>query len=82
MTLYEITDNYRNFFDAVEAGEIPREAAACSCPSLLIQGSCAAEGVEDGETADVRLALEKVLLGLNGFPFPRRHWIWQSRRLH
>ena len=26
MTLYEITDNYRNFFDAVEAGEIPEEA--------------------------------------------------------
>ena len=31
-------------------GIVVREAAACSCPSLLIQGSCAAEGVEDGET--------------------------------
>lgn len=28
MTLYEIADNYRNFFDAVEAGEIPEEAMA------------------------------------------------------
>lgn len=31
-------------------GIVVREAAACSCPSLLIQGSCAAEGVEDGDT--------------------------------
>ena len=25
-----------------------KEAAACSCPALLVAGSCAAEGVEDG----------------------------------
>lgn len=31
-------------------GIVVREAAACSCPSVLIKGSCAAEGIEDGET--------------------------------
>ena len=31
-------------------GIVVREAAACSCPSLLIKGSCAAEGIEDGDT--------------------------------
>ena len=31
-------------------GIVVREAAACGCPSLLIKGSCAAEGVSDGET--------------------------------
>ncbi len=31
-------------------GIVVREAAACSCPSVLIKGSCAAEGVTDGET--------------------------------
>ena len=25
-----------------------KEAAACNCPSLLVRGSCAAEGVQDG----------------------------------
>lgn len=29
-------------------GLVVREAAACDCASLLIKGSCAAEGVEDG----------------------------------
>ena len=29
------------------AGLVVKEAAACECPSLLIQGSCAAEGVID-----------------------------------
>ncbi len=29
-------------------GLVVREAAACDCASLLIRGSCAAEGVEDG----------------------------------
>lgn len=29
-------------------GLVVREAAACSCPSVLVKGSCAAEGVEDG----------------------------------
>lgn len=29
-------------------GIVVREAAACSCPSLLIRGSCAAEGIKDG----------------------------------
>ena len=28
MTLYDIADNYRSFFDAVEAGEIPEDAIA------------------------------------------------------
>ena len=31
-------------------GIVVREAAACSLPSLLIRGSCAAEGIEDGVT--------------------------------
>lgn len=31
-------------------GLVVREAAACMCPSLLVRGSCAAEGVEDGVT--------------------------------
>ncbi len=30
------------------SGLVVKEAAACSCPSLLIEDSCAAEGVEDG----------------------------------
>lgn len=30
------------------SGLVVREAAACDCASLLIKGSCAAEGVEDG----------------------------------
>lgn len=29
------------------SGLVVKEAAACSCPSLLVTGSCAAEGVED-----------------------------------
>ncbi|MEG1756820.1 MAG: glycosyltransferase [Oscillospiraceae bacterium] len=31
-------------------GIVVSEAAACSCPSLLLEGSCAAEGVVDGRT--------------------------------
>lgn len=31
-------------------GLVVREAAACACPSLLVEGSCAAEGVTDGFT--------------------------------
>ena len=31
-------------------GLVVREAAACATPSLLVHGSCAAEGVEDGKT--------------------------------
>lgn len=31
-------------------GIVVKEAAACSCPSVLIRGSCAAEGIVDGET--------------------------------
>ncbi len=31
-------------------GIVVREAAACSCPSVLIEGSCAAEGVKDRHT--------------------------------
>ncbi|MEG2524273.1 MAG: glycosyltransferase [Oscillospiraceae bacterium] len=31
-------------------GIVVREAAACYCPSLLLRGSCAAEGISDGET--------------------------------
>lgn len=30
------------------SGLVVREAAACDCASLLVRGSCAAEGVEDG----------------------------------
>ena len=32
-------------------GLVVREAAACCLPSLLVRGSCAAEGVTDGENA-------------------------------
>lgn len=31
-------------------GLVVREAAACMCPSILVAGSCAAEGIEDGFT--------------------------------
>lgn len=31
-------------------GLVVREAAACACPSILVKGSCAAEGVTDGFT--------------------------------
>lgn len=31
------------------AGIVVKEAAACDCPSLLVQGSCAAEGVTHGK---------------------------------
>lgn len=31
-------------------GLVVREAAACALPSVLIKGSCAAEGISDGET--------------------------------
>ena len=31
-------------------GLVVREAAACGTPSLLVHGSCAAEGIQDGET--------------------------------
>ncbi len=32
-------------------GLVVREAAACALPSVLVRGSCAAEDVQDGETA-------------------------------
>lgn len=32
------------------SGLVVKEAAACSCPSLLVAGSCAAEGVTDNDT--------------------------------
>ena len=31
-------------------GIVVREAAACGCPSLMIRGSCASEGITDGRT--------------------------------
>lgn len=31
-------------------GIVVREAAACECPALLIENSCAAEGIENGST--------------------------------
>lgn len=31
-------------------GLVVREAAACKCPSILVEGSCAAEGIENGFT--------------------------------
>lgn len=33
------------------SGIVVKEAAACSCPSLLVRGSCAAEGTAHGENA-------------------------------
>ncbi len=49
-------------------GIVVREAAACALPSMLIAGSCAAEGIGDGETgflveenaASIAQLLEKV----------------------
>ncbi len=38
------------------SGLVVKEAAACDCPALLIENSCAAEGVEDGVSG--LLALE------------------------
>lgn len=32
------------------SGLVVKEAAACSCPSVLVRGSCASEGVEDNQT--------------------------------
>ncbi len=32
------------------SGLVVKEAAACDCASLLVRGSCAAEGIEDGVT--------------------------------
>lgn len=32
------------------SGLVVKEAAACDCASLLVKGSCAAEGIEDGVT--------------------------------
>lgn len=34
-------------------GIVVREAAACSCPALLLKGSCAAEGIVDDDTGIV-----------------------------
>lgn len=31
-------------------GIVVREAAACALPALLVRGSCAAEGIDDGQT--------------------------------
>ena len=53
-------DELRAFYSRADAflfpstfdtnGLVVREAAACGCPSLLIAGSCAAEGIEEGVT--------------------------------
>lgn len=32
------------------SGLVVKEAAACDCPSVLVRGSCPAEGITDGET--------------------------------
>lgn len=32
------------------SGLVVKEAAACDCPSVLVRGSCAAEGIVDGDT--------------------------------
>lgn len=50
-------------------GLVVREAAACATPSLLVRGSCAAEGIIDGETGflcmesahSIATTLEKII---------------------
>lgn len=50
-------------------GLVVREAAACATPSLLVHGSCAAEGITDGETGflcmesahSIAVTLEKIM---------------------
>lgn len=50
-------------------GLVVREAAACATPSLLVRGSCAAEGITDGETGflcmesahSIAATLEKII---------------------
>lgn len=50
-------------------GLVVREAAACATPSLLVHGSCAAEGITDGETGflcmesahSIAATLEKII---------------------
>ena len=34
----------------MDNGIVVREAAACALPALLVRGSCAAEGIDDGQT--------------------------------
>ncbi len=52
------------------SGLVVKEAAACGCPSVLLRGSCAAEGVEDGfsgylsETEDARGVADKLMEAL------------------
>lgn len=51
-------EEVRRFFSAADlflfpstfdtSGLVVKEAAACACPSLLIRGSCAAEGITEG----------------------------------
>lgn len=51
-------------------GIVVREAAACGVASMLIKGSCAAEGITDGHTgiltaADTRAVAEKLEFAIN-----------------
>lgn len=45
---YSITDLFLFPSTYDTNGLVVREAAACGCPSVLVEGSCAAEGVVDG----------------------------------
>ena len=46
--LYSIADLFLFPSTYDTSGLVVKEAAACDCPSLLVEGSCAAEGVEHG----------------------------------
>lgn len=45
---YSITDIFLFPSTYDTSGLVVREAAACDCPSMLVRGSCPAEGISDG----------------------------------
>ena len=62
-------------------GLVVREAAACSCPSVLVAGSCAAEGVTqerngfliDENAASLAVMLTRIFERQELLPYVRRH---------
>lgn len=58
-------------------GLVVREAAACQCPSILVKGSCAAEGIKDNETGflideNAQSLYEKILMCLENKELSKR----------
>lgn len=58
-------------------GLVVREAAACGLGSLLIRGSCAAEGIQDGETGILVEETAESLAGALMRPEAGREWFRQ-----